>query len=193
MKKFYVVRHGEASRNHPEAPLSPLGIQQSERVADFLKQECGTSVTRLITSPLLRAKQTADIISQKALGDGIKPDPKDNLEELKLGDTTNHSGDIWDHLRKLFENKEYAFPNGESILKVGNRVRELLNELNENNVDNPAILVTHRVTMTLLLHEFDREIGFEHCKNMQNVDVYLVTAMNSSSRVERIWRIPVLS
>ncbi|MGE7090715.1 histidine phosphatase family protein [Lysinibacillus sp. NPDC048646] len=188
-KKIYVVRHGEASGNHPEAPLSALGMQQSIQVTAFLAQEHDPAVIRVISSPLLRAKQTADEICRAINGVSYKAD--DRLKELELGNTTDHPGDIWNHLQKLFEHKEFAFRGGDSVSKVANQVRSLLNELNEGDDDNSVILVTHRVTMTLLLSEFDRGIGFEQCKTMNNVDVYLVTAVNNGSQVERIWRMPL--
>ncbi|EON70133.1 histidine phosphatase family protein [Lysinibacillus sphaericus] len=186
--KIYVVRHGEASGNHPEAPLSALGMQQSIQVAAFLAKEHDPAVIRVISSPLLRARQTADEICRAINGVSYKADVR--LTELELGNTTNQPRDIWNQLQELFEHKEFAFQGGESISMVVNRVSSLLNELNEGDDDNSVILVTHRVTMTLLLSEFDRGIGFEQCKTMNNVDVYLVTAVNNGSQVERIWRMP---
>ncbi|MFC9539060.1 histidine phosphatase family protein [Lysinibacillus sp. NPDC056959] len=186
--RIYVVRHGEASGNHPEAPLSNFGIQQSILVAAFLAQEHGPDVIRIISSPLLRARQTADEICRAFDGVNCKTDVK--LKELNLGNTTDYPGDIWNHLQKLFEHKEFAFPGGDSVSKVANQVRSLLNELNESDDGNSVILVTHRVTMTLLLSELDQGIEFEQCKTMNKVDVYLVTAVNNGSQVERIWRMP---
>jgi broad specificity phosphatase PhoE len=59
MVDIYLVRHGEAAAKWGEDPdpgLSPLGRQQAQAVRDQL--EVGASL-KLISSPLLRAQETA--------------------------------------------------------------------------------------------------------------------------------------
>jgi broad specificity phosphatase PhoE len=65
-----LVRHGEclaqADQAHwadPDSPLSPRGVEQSKAVAAYV---AGASVTRLLSSPLLRALETADLIGRAA-------------------------------------------------------------------------------------------------------------------------------
>ena len=58
---IFLVRHGEASASWGEASnpgLSELGHQQAEQAAEDLKPHLGDDI-QLISSPLLRAKETA--------------------------------------------------------------------------------------------------------------------------------------
>jgi 2,3-bisphosphoglycerate-dependent phosphoglycerate mutase len=67
IKKIYFVRHGEtlANRNHihqgPDEPLSDKGRTQAEAVGEVLKN---FNIDTLISSSFVRARQTAEIISQ---------------------------------------------------------------------------------------------------------------------------------
>jgi phosphohistidine phosphatase len=99
---LWVVRHGIAvSRDDPdcppdpERPLTEKGRRRMEQVADGLRRQ-GMAPGRLISSPYLRARQTAEIIAQ-ALGlphvaielhEGIEPgeDPSAILGALSRGE-----------------------------------------------------------------------------------------------------------
>lgn len=84
---FYFVRHGETDWNRrkiyqglSDIPLNKAGIGQAAMVASFLKNE---PIAHIVTSPLIRAKQTADIIN-KHLSRPITT--LDELKELSLGE-----------------------------------------------------------------------------------------------------------
>jgi len=58
---IYLVRHGEAAATwgqEPDPGLSELGRQQAEKAAEYLYRRIGDD-TRLISSPLARALETA--------------------------------------------------------------------------------------------------------------------------------------
>ena len=62
------LRHGEAvespSLQDSERPLSKLGLQQGSTAGKFLRR-MGTSIGRIIASPLLRAQQMAAAVQQE--------------------------------------------------------------------------------------------------------------------------------
>ncbi len=60
--RLYIVRHGKACAEaiDPARPLTPEGITQTRKIADFLKTH-GHSVEAVFHSPKLRAQQTAEI------------------------------------------------------------------------------------------------------------------------------------
>ena len=71
---LYLIRHADAlalgERGITEdagRPLSELGEQQSQQVARIL-QKRGVVLDKLLTSPLVRARQTADIILRNTRG-----------------------------------------------------------------------------------------------------------------------------
>jgi len=61
---LYLLRHGDAIEigyDDAERPLSQVGEQQASVVGKFLRAS-RISLDRIISSPLVRAKQTADLI-----------------------------------------------------------------------------------------------------------------------------------
>lgn len=65
------MRHGLATERgtfaeDDDRPLTPLGEKKTQLVAQYL-QELGLSFDRIITSPLVRAQQTAEILLQTHL------------------------------------------------------------------------------------------------------------------------------
>ncbi len=65
-KTVYFIRHGQTAENvgttfqPPEAPLNDMGREQAVKIADRIAK---LSFDVLLTSPFLRAKQTAEVIS----------------------------------------------------------------------------------------------------------------------------------
>ncbi|MGU7369555.1 phosphoglycerate mutase family protein [Bacillus cereus] len=187
---LYVVRHGTSSGNEPDSSLTLEGKEQAKQVANFLLNKLGSSQVIIVSSPYKRAKQTACEISRTM---GIEYSEEIRLKERELGDTSNIQ-DIWQEIEKDFENEERKFPEGESNLEVSNRIREMLTDWKSNGVigeDSPIIVITHRITMTLLMQQFDSTIGYNHCRNMSNPDVYIVNSTMTDEKVERIWQSPI--
>ncbi len=64
--KLFLIRHGQSIGNLfldedlPDSPLTSTGLLQADRVASFLSRK---SVTRIVSSPLIRAMQTAKPLS----------------------------------------------------------------------------------------------------------------------------------
>jgi len=66
---FYFLRHGQTDWNREgrlmgqqDIPLNQVGIKQAQEVASYLK-DSQVTIDKIISSPLMRAKQTAEIIS----------------------------------------------------------------------------------------------------------------------------------
>lgn len=86
---LYIIRHGLAGEhgsyeNDELRPLTEEGQQKTRKVADRL-QEMGLRCDRLLTSPLVRAKQTAEILQQAGVGKVIEASrllaPEGNLRD----------------------------------------------------------------------------------------------------------------
>ncbi|HVW30109.1 MAG TPA: histidine phosphatase family protein [Polyangiaceae bacterium] len=75
---IYLVRHGraEAGVEHPDPGLDDVGKSQAERAALALKR---TGATRLICSPLRRARETAAPIAEAL---GVTPEIRDEVSEV---------------------------------------------------------------------------------------------------------------
>jgi probable phosphoglycerate mutase len=85
-KPFYFVRHGETDWNlkgitmgQTDIELNATGLKQAEKVAESLKD---TKFGSIVTSPLRRSFQTAQIISKKT---SIPLTIIDEFKEISLG------------------------------------------------------------------------------------------------------------
>lgn len=84
---LYLLRHGESVANvrrvfaarKVDPPLTDMGIQQVTRQAESLK---AIELSAMYASPLLRASQTAEILSQRC---GLEVTFSDALREVDVG------------------------------------------------------------------------------------------------------------
>lgn len=143
--KFYFVRHGQTDWNFAEKiqgglseiPLNETGVQQAYDLKNKLEN---ISIDLAIISPMLRAKQTAEIIINKR---NIQVKIDERLRERKLGEiegkqiTQKEENEMWDY--KL--NKEYI--GGENIIQFDKRVIEFIEEIKKIYKDKVILIVAH--------------------------------------------------
>jgi phosphohistidine phosphatase len=90
--KLYILRHGDAAEHgdprykENERPLTPKGIQRTRQLAHVLR-EMEITMDAILTSPLVRAKETAEIVArgmklQEALRISEHLTPSGSMEEL---------------------------------------------------------------------------------------------------------------
>lgn len=146
MTHLYLIRHGEATSQFQlrDDGLTPLGIQQAERLRDRLAVSGEITADVLLASTFPRARQTAEIIAP-ALKQAVIFD--DNLQELRLGE-----GDGM--LREEFRQK-FGFPDferapfdttapgaenwGQFVLRVGT----VLNSIIQRYEGKTIVVVCH--------------------------------------------------
>lgn len=156
----YLVRHGQSEWNlrrltqgqtsHP--PLTPLGSAQAEMAADLIASDLATSqhrVSRLLTSDLTRAVQTAEVIGARL---GLTPEPQPQLREQHLGRLEGMSyEETWavaEHLDWI--DPEAPIEGGESVMTVRRRMSHVVNGLDPDKVH---VLVSHGDSIRMLLAE----------------------------------------
>jgi phosphohistidine phosphatase len=76
MTKLYLIRHGIAAdrgsyEQDEERPLTPTGDRKTCKVAQRLKQ-LGIKFDRILSSPLVRARQTAEILQRQGLSSNLE-------------------------------------------------------------------------------------------------------------------------
>ena len=123
-----LVRHGESTGNasgllagRMELPLTERGLAQAQAVGAAL-----SGVTRVITSPLGRARATAE-----ALGLGLPIEIDERWIEVDYGEYDGQAlgtvpAEVWQAWRS---DPGYRPPGGESLAEVGVRVAEACTEL----------------------------------------------------------------
>ena len=65
---IYLVRHGEAAASWGQSAdpgLSALGREQAERACGYLRKALGEARPQLVSSPLLRARETAEPLARQ--------------------------------------------------------------------------------------------------------------------------------
>ncbi len=145
--KIYLLRHGETEMNaegkmrgRSEVPLDERGEREVQRAAEWLK---GKGIRTLLTSPVDRAMQTAEIVSSAI---GIPALPDDRLASLDVGDLEGESSTSGtDTLKKMSEEEPDApiGGTGESFNDFNGRVKDALFEALQASDSGPVALVTH--------------------------------------------------
>ncbi len=152
---LYLIRHGateanlarpprlQGQRHNP--PLSRLGVRQAEATRDLLAIR---PIDRCYASPLLRAVQTAAIVSAPH---GLSPQPLEALTECDMG---RWEGLDWQTIRAIdvegFQRfhanpAEFGYPGGESFRDVHRRVSSALDELLSIHAGESILVVAHHI------------------------------------------------
>jgi len=155
---IYLVRHGETAFNrerriqgHVDSPLTELGLRQARAVGrllrDLIREPAGW---RVISSPLGRAKATADIVAAK-LG-GLPVELDDRLKEMSWGP---YDGRLRAELEaehpQTFGRTGWAFDagSGESFEEVAARVGDWLASL-PPEPERKVVAVSHGISGRVL-------------------------------------------
>jgi probable phosphoglycerate mutase len=122
------VRHGESTGNADglllgriDAPLTERGLTQAKAAGRSV-----AGATRLISSPLARARDTAE-----ALGTGLPVEIDDRWIEVDYGEFDGRPlgsvpDEVWTRWRS---DPGYRPPGGESLCEAGSRVRSACEDL----------------------------------------------------------------
>ncbi|HYG58282.1 MAG TPA: histidine phosphatase family protein, partial [Symbiobacteriaceae bacterium] len=178
VKRLFVIRHCRAEGQPPEAPLTPEGRQQAEVLADLLSQQ---GVQRVIASPFLRARQTAEPLARR-LGLPVEVDSR-LAERVLAGEDLP---DWLEHLRHSFIDLDAALPGGESSRAAMERAAAAVAGALAHPVATTA-LVTHGNLMALLLKRYDDRFGFDQWQGLTNPDAYLLTFDEDDVGLKRVW------
>src|SRR4051794_35815908 len=154
----HLARHGQTAFNaegrfqgHLPVPLNETGRRQARELADAAAE---VELRSLWTSPLVRARQTADIVAARV---ALEPVEDARFAETDTGDWTGRSfaevrAEDPDGFRR-FEVSDPAFryPGGESFAEQSARVQAGLADLRARHDRLPALVVCHRGVIRLAL------------------------------------------
>ena len=154
--RLVLVRHGSTEHSalgrlsgRNELPLNDVGREQAARLA---ARSFG-DVRAVVSSPLLRAVQTAEPIAAAC---GLDVDVVDDFTETDFG--------VWEGLtlkeaieadgalvRKWHDSPDVAPPGGESFTEVGTRVERARADLVARYPESTVLVVTHVTPIKLLV------------------------------------------
>lgn len=172
--KVLLTRHGQTDWNVlgkiqgiTDIELNETGIKQAQETG---KKLLNYDIDYIISSPLKRAKRTAEIIGQ---GRNIPIIVDDGLKERAFGEFEGKTrkefnfDEIWNY--KL--NKQYE--KAENIGKLFERVNGFLDKLKQDYRDKTVLLVTHGGVCVPIRAYFEgvpkdmevlRGLGLENCE-----------------------------
>ena len=138
-----LVRHGRTGVNagarlqgHMDAALDELGEQQARATGEHIRARFPGA--RVVTSPLLRAVDTAMSIRDSAVND-------ERFIELDYGqwdglELSSVPRDEWQEWRR---NPHFRPPGGETLVELDQRVRPALEELATEARTEDIVIVSH--------------------------------------------------
>jgi probable phosphoglycerate mutase len=174
--KLYFVRHGESEANiqhiisnrEARLGLTPFGIQQAQELAEKLQ---GIPVNAIFSSPIFRARETADILSTSF---GIPYQVTEALREYDCGILEDQSDEeSWRLHREYFESwtlhKNYRDKpeGGECFLDIQNRFVPFIENLTHTGSEKDHILLIghgglFHLMFPIVLTNIDNEFVSEH-------------------------------
>ena len=159
--RLFLTRHGETdfSLNNTvcgstDCPLTDKGREQARDLADYIKGK-GLYIAVIYSSPLVRARETAEIIS-KAISAPVIVD--DRLREQSCGayeGVTKRDDQEFNRAIKHFANR---LQGGDSALQLAQRVYNFLDEICVDGGKSASLIVGH-VCVCRMVHTYFNEIS----------------------------------
>lgn len=162
--RLYVIRHGETDWNivrrmqgQRDIPLNSEGVRLARETG---KAMAGIPLDLVITSPLQRARVTAQLITE---GRNIPIIEDERLREMSFGDwegeTIIDNPNLPKDFRKHFNETPLECevpPNGESFHDVIRRTRDFYNDLigNADYMDKAILISSHGAASRCFLANF---------------------------------------
>jgi broad specificity phosphatase PhoE len=154
--RVYLARHGQTAYNlvgrfqgQLPVPLDDTGLAQAAELAEHASTH---GFSALWSSPLLRARETAEIVSERI---GLAPREDARLMETDAGDWTDRSfAEVRGETPELFDafaagDPDFGFPGGESFAEQELRVGAALEEIERGEL--PALVVCHGMVIRAAL------------------------------------------
>ncbi len=172
--KLYIARHGETPWNvenrvsgRTDVPLTEKGMEQARLLAH---SAMGKGIELILSSPLLRARQTARAVSE-AIGVPIEIDER--LIELDFGSFEGgpRSDPEFQYTRAQFPTR---YPGGESAFQLAHRVYSCLEDVKRKYAGKTVLLVCHggvcRMVRSYFMDLTNDEYSYYFAPNAQLVE-----------------------
>jgi len=147
---YFLARHGESDHNVNNflsadntvvSNLTEKGHEQISEVASKLK---GQKIDMIFASPLIRTKDTAEIIAKEIGFDKKEIIIEDRIIEIQSGVINGQSSDEYHKLHKnTLEKFTIAPEGGETISDVRRRIGDFIYDINSKYKNKNILIVTH--------------------------------------------------
>lgn len=175
--KFIFVRHGETENNklrrrmgqRIDESLNEVGLNQAKELASQLEDNFDV----IFSSPLKRAKETAEIIAEKFKKELIL---SDYLKERDFGSLSGQLyEETWEEMKKsgfndprgadVKQTYDYRPYGGESVEDVKMRLQKFIDGVKKNHSGKIVLAVTHGGIIRLM-HHLHRKEELDHIDNI---------------------------
>ena len=185
--RIYLVRHGETNWNkdsrimgHLPIPLNKKGENEAKDLAEALSL---LQKTRVFSSDILRAKQTAEIINKKVKGriyynEGLREKGGGKIE-----------GEYWteEHSKMSFEEWEKIVEKmgGESIEGFEQRVWSSFSEIVQDNFNQEKIVVvSHGGPIKIIIKNiFGTDNSIHRKIRIYNCSITIIEALKEENKI----------
>ena len=151
--ELHLVRHGEYELNKvggwTDDHLSENGIKQIKALSEKIDNDYDL----FISSDLVRAKESSEILNKKLAMDiiydsGFREINSGILNNITIDELKNNPS-LWVDFTKLKDNE--SFPDGDSPNSFFLRIKESFTSLLDKNRNKKILLVTHSGVITVIL------------------------------------------
>jgi broad specificity phosphatase PhoE len=209
-RTLLLCRHGQSDWNAAgryqgrldDAALSPLGRAQAVALAARLAPRL---LTAIYTSPLQRARQTAEAVASHPLplaegrGEGLPVIVRSELTDVDHGQWSGlRHAEVearWPELSRAWREEpgSVRFPGGESLMEVRARALGFLAWVRHEHAGGQLLVITHGEVLQLMLASFlDMQpnqlwrLPADHCglSIIEDYEVPLVMAINDTCHLK---------
>ena len=192
---IYILRHGETNANrekrfqgHQDWPLNEDGRALAKLAGAGMR---GIHFDYAITSPLLRARETAEIVLRESGNEATPLTFDDRLKEMHCGVCEgvlcDDAGEYTEKLKLFFRNPlrytPEGFPDGETVKAVCDRTQAMLRDAAKLPYET-VLLSTHGcATRAMLNFLYDDPSDFWHGHVPYNCSVNIVETDGTHFRI----------
>ncbi len=191
---WYFLRHGQINSNlnkvysgRSDEPLNARGIEQANQAVELIKSK---GITRVISSPLPRAGQTATILASAI---GLKVDFDPAFNEMKFG--------AWEGKSEKAIQQQYPLewalwnssphqlklPDRETLQQLQQRVVERMHHLSAAGQADNILVVSHvAVIRVALLYAQQRPLSEYKSVTVDNCQLFTVSLIDNDLQKARM-------
>ena len=155
---FYAMRHGESVFNQLDKldskgdKSNSLTDEGKRQVREAKKKVIELGIDLILTSPLLRTKETAEILSE---GTGIGVVVEEKLREFNFGGYEAMMASDFRSIESIHKHLHERVPGGESFKDGAHRFMQVIRNCEEQYEGKKILLVTHGSMVYMGIHEAD--------------------------------------
>ena len=192
--KIYIIRHGETELNALailqgwlDAPLNEYGRFLSAETGRALK---GVHFDECISSPLKRARETAEILLRESGNEDTPFTFDERIKEISFGTSDGKKMDESDlppEEARLFFTDPFNFPGypeGETIAQLCERTQNFMRELIARDDGKTYLLATHGCALRAMLNPlYEDPSDFWHQHVPYNCVINIIEAENGKAKL----------